>query len=343
VRLLSVRNTLNALALGPGIVIAEQSAMSPAGIQAERIGELWWLYLGIAIIVYVPVLALLLIPLFRSSTKLHTTSAGPLIVDDPAREKRLMYAVTAAVGLTVAFLLIMLIGEFHTERTLQKLAGDPDALKMTVTGKQWWWDVCYDDPVPSKIVRTANEIHIPVGRTIEIELRSSDVIHSFWVPNLHGKKDMIPGYPTTTHLRADRPGTYEGQCAEFCGYQHAHMRLIVIAEPPEKFEQWLQQQRASAVEPAASSQERGREVFLGNSCVMCHTIQGTGASATIGPDLTHLGSRQKIGGASFPNNRGHLAGWILNPQQLKPGAQMPTQNLSPEQLQSLLDYLESLK
>jgi cytochrome c oxidase subunit 2 len=170
-----------------------------------------------------------------------------------------------------------------------------------------------------------------------------DVIHSFWAPNFHGKKDLVPGHPTTLWFRAQRPGTFRGQCAEFCGAQHAHMRFVIVAEPQEQFIAWRAGQSEAAAPPANEMQQRGQNIFLKTTCAMCHTIQGTGASATVGPNLTHVATRQMIAAGTLPNNRGHLGGWIIDPQHLKPGVRMPPHNLAPEDLQALLDYLESLK
>jgi cytochrome c oxidase subunit 2 len=265
-----------------------------------------------------------------------------LVASPPARqERRLTRLVAGGVGLTAVVLFVLMIGDFATGRGIHSLAG-PDALTIRVTGHQWWWEVQYQDSTPSNIVTTANEIHIPVGRAVQFELQSSDVIHSFWIPNLHGKRDMIPGHPTRTFLRADRAGRFRGQCAEFCGYQHAFMRFVVVAEPEAQFRRWIEAQRKSAREPTTASQRRGRDVFLGATCVMCHAIQGTAARAKVGPDLTHVGSRPLIGGI-LPNARGHLAGWIVDPQRIKPGVRMPLNVVKPTDLDALVDYLASLK
>jgi cytochrome c oxidase subunit 2 len=178
---------------------------------------------------------------------------------------------------------------------------------------------------------------------VQLELSSPDVIHSFWIPNLIAKHDAVPGYTVTTFLRADKPGAYVGQCAEFCGYQHANMRFTVTAESPEKFAVWLSSQRQPPPPPKTPSQKRGQQVFFGASCSMCHTIAGTPARATVGPNLSHIASRPTIGAGALPNNRGNLAGWILDPQRVKPGTRMPQNNLAPADLQALLDYLETLK
>ena len=213
------------------------------------------------------------------------------------------------------------------------------SITVQVTGRQWFWDVVY----PSARVRTANEIHIPTGEPVRIEASSGDVIHSFWVPALNRKIDMIPGRTTTVTLQTKRVGTYRGQCAEFCGLQHAHMAFVVVAEPPARFAAWLEGQRREARPPPTAALKAGQQVFLGSACVYCHTIAGTNASGTVGPDLTHLASRMFLGAGVAENSPGRLAGWILDPQHLKPGNRMPATDLSGPELQNLLDYLESLR
>jgi cytochrome c oxidase subunit 2 len=211
-----------------------------------------------------------------------------------------------------------------------------------VTAHQWWWEVAYHSPD----FITANEIHIPAGQRVQITLRSEDVIHSFWVPQLAGKTDLIPGHPNVIDLKADDPGTYEGACAEFCGLQHANMRFQVIADAPADFARWQQDQRQDAVPLDSSSDPQllaGQQAFLNSACVNCHTIRGTSASGTLGPDLTHLASRQRIASGVLPNTLGNLAGWILDPQSVKPGTQMPPQQVDASKFQALLQYLQSLK
>jgi cytochrome c oxidase subunit 2 len=195
----------------------------------------------------------------------------------------------------------------------------------------------------SSIFTTANEIHIPVGVPVTFSLRSSDVIHSFWVPNLSGKKDLIPGKIATIWLQADKAGVYRGQCAEYCGHQHAHMALWIIAESPEQFNAWLQTQIQSAASPTTASQQRGQQVFLTSTCVMCHAVNGTPAGSNIGPNLTHVASRNTIAAATLPNDREHLAQWVTDSQTVKPGNRMPPNSLAPDDLQALLDYVQSLK
>ena len=191
--------------------------------------------------------------------------------------------VGVAVAVTVATLIGFTVASYAVNRDLFSSSGS-GAVSIEITGHQWWWEVRYLAAQPDKWFTTANEIHIPVGETVRIVLRSTDVIHSFWVPNLSGKKDLIPGQDNYLWLAADRPGTYRGQCAEFCGLQHAHMALFVTAEPREQFAQWLARQRQPAAAPTTDQQKRGQQVFLHSPCVMCHTIQGTSAQAVTGPD-----------------------------------------------------------
>ena len=214
------------------------------------------------------------------------------------------------------------------------------AVTIEVTGHQWWWEVRY----PEEQVVTANEIHIPVGRPVRVDMTSADVIHSFWVPELHGKMDMIPGRTDVIWLQTDVPGSYRGQCAEFCGLQHAKMALYVVAEPPETFAAWLDQQRQPAAEPTEPPAQRGRALAAG-LCIQCHTIR-TGDAAvggSFGPDLTHVGSRRTLAAATLPNTREHLAEWLADPQSSKPGNKMPNLQLDVESVQALVAYLESLR
>jgi cytochrome c oxidase subunit 2 len=206
----------------------------------------------------------------------------------------------------------------------------------------WWWEVRY----PEQGIVTANEIHVPAGQAVKLELTSVDVIHSFWAPSLHGKRDMIPGLTTTFWIQADQSGVYRGQCAEYCGLQHANMAFVVVALPPDEFAAWMSERSAAPARPAPAAPPspadlpRGLAVFLRAGCAKCHSIRGTPAEGKLAPDLTHIGSRQTLAAGTVPNNRGNLAGWIANPQALKPGAKMPATYLPPEELFDLVSYLE---
>ena len=311
------------------------SAHAPAGPQALLLDRLGDLLYGIAAVVFVLVVTALLAAAFRR----RANGEG---MDDPARERRMAMAVASAAGATVATLVAVLFLSFGSGKQLTGTP-PPDAIQIRVTGRQWFWDVEYRDSLPSRWATTANEIHVPVGRPVVFQLRSTDVIHSFWVPNLGVKRDMIPGQETSIWFQADTPGVYRGQCAEFCGYQHAKMSFLVVAEPPAQFAAWLDRQRDTARTPTDSLARRGQEVFLASTCVMCHAIQGTPAGSRVGPNLTHLASRRTIAAGTLPNTRGHLAGWIVDPQQIKPGVRMPPNALAPGDLQALLAYLESLR
>lgn len=330
---------MRAAAAGTALLLAgcgrELSSVNPAGPQAERISDLTWYLTATGTAVFLAVTGFLLYAVWRGRRRAES-AAGP------AAERTLTRWVAGSVAATVVILLATLVYNFYVGRSLADFA-EPGALTVRVTGHQWWWEVQYQDPVYSRRLTTANEIHVPVGRRIRLEVQSADVIHSFWAPNLHGKLDLIPGYGGTTYFRADRPGVYHGRCAEFCGLQHAKMDFLVIADPPERFAAWYDQQLRAAAPPADSVQQKGQQVFLGKGCVMCHTIRGTPANSRVGPDLTHLASRRTLAAGSLPNTRGHLAGWVVDPQKIKPGARMPPNQLASDELHALLGYLQSLK
>jgi cytochrome c oxidase subunit II len=311
------------------------SAMDPAGPHAERLTELTWFFTIVCTVVFAVVVGAMLYAVWRG----HRRAA---IVTGPDIDRTLTLWVGGGVGVTVVVLLVLLITSLSTGRALGAFA-EPDALTIRVSGHQWWWEVEYRDPSPHRRLTTANEIYIPVGRRVRVEVQSADVIHSFWAPSLHGKLDLIPGFSSATYVRADRPGVYDGRCAEFCGLQHAHMGFQVIAVPREQFAAWFEQQLAPAPLPADSLQQKGQDVFLSRGCVLCHTIRGTQANGRIGPDLTHLASRRMLGAATLPNQRGHLAGWIMDAQRIKPGVRMPPNQLAADELQALLAYLTSLR
>lgn len=317
-----------------------QSVLHPAGPLAERILGLWDLMYWVCVAVFVLVILALLAAVLRRRPKISDEEdlPGP---PPPRTHRRLVTVVGAATAVTVLLLFVLLTASVATGRATASLPGDP--LVLEVTGRQWWWQVEYEHSIPSEAITTANEIHIPVGRPIKIELQSTDVIHSFWVPALHGKRDLIPGRPNVTWIQADRPGVYRGQCAEFCGFQHAHMALLVIAEPPERFRSWAAAQRQSSVPPRTPLQTRGKQLVERLPCANCHTIRGTLASGKLGPDLTHVASRRTLAAGMMPNTRGHLGGWILDPQSIKPGSLMPATAMSSEEMHAVLAYLEILE
>jgi cytochrome c oxidase subunit II len=311
-----------------------QSPLTPASPQAHQILDLFTQFLTICVLVYLLVIGALMVAIVRTRRKPEASLAS---------EKRATRFIHSGVVLTTLILIAMLLSDFITGRALAKSADADNPLQITVTGRQWWWQFRYENSNASRTLLTANELHLPVGRTAQLTLQSRDVIHSFWVPNLHGKKDAIPGHDATLYILPERQGTFTGQCAEYCGHQHAHMRFTVVVEPAASFDAWLDKQLEPAIRPQSSTAQKGQDLFLTRTCVMCHTIQGSGAMATVGPNLTHMASRQFIAAGSLPNERDRLGGWIVNPHQFKPGVRMPQHVFEPDDLNCLLDYLESLK
>lgn len=246
------------------------------------------------------------------------------------------------VVLCVLFVLgLRLLASFPIHDPMNQHAIKPD---IVVIGHQWWWEVHYVDGPVSEHFTTADEIHIPANKPVMFELRSEDVIHSFWVPTLHGKVDLIPGHPNYVQIEASQPGNYAGECAVYCGEQHAHMRLLVVAQSPEDFEAWEEQQRKPADPPTTQQAQAGEQIFLGGPCSMCHQVRGTVAGGQVAPDLTHIASRQFIASDSFPNNTAYLESWVTHAQSLTPGCQMPDlTQFSGVQLQELTAYLQQLK
>ena len=310
-----------------------QSALNPAGPQAGSIATLTWWFFGICGAVYVLTLAALGWALFRRRAASD---------DAPETSQRIGRIIAGATLVTVLTLVVLTVYSVAAGRGLGDPSG-PGAITVDVIGHQWWWEFQYRNVNANEWVNAPNELHLPVGMPVVIRATSRDVIHSFWVPNLHGKRDLIPGMTTETWIQADEPGVYRGQCAEFCGHQHANMAFLVIAEPMEQFLEWLEHQRRGAPQPATEAQKRGHDVFMTGPCVLCHTIRGTLAGSRVGPDLTHVASRQTIAAGTLPMTRGHLAGWIADSQSIKPGNRMPPNLVSGEDLQALLAYLETLR
>lgn len=318
----------------------------PAGAQAQAILVLWHWLLPICVLVFVAVLVALGLALRRAPRVAE--DASPDVSSLFEREPKVARAVWIAVAASTILLLALLAASVFTDRAIAQLPL-ANALHIELTGYQWWWAARYDDADASRIFTTANELHVPVGRPVIVSLAGADVIHSFWVPRLGGKTDMIPGRRNFMRLQADAPGTYGGQCAEYCGGPHALMGLVVVAHAPDDYAAWLaRQSRPAAVVPSAQGPlaliEQGRNVFAASGCAACHTIRGTEANGLAGPDLTHVGSRQTLGAGILPNNQGTMAGWISDSQSLKPGNRMPSYAvLSGQDVRAVAAYLESLK
>jgi cytochrome c oxidase subunit 2 len=304
---------------------------SAAGVNAAQSLLQWNLFttfLAVAAIVYVIVL------LFLGWALLRRGGGG--------RDRPLRLALGGWIGGTAAILAGLTLATWFTDRDLAR-AAEPKALEIEVTAHQYWWDVRYLNVDPSRILRTANELHLPAGVTAHIVLRSDDVIHSFWVPNLAGKQDLIPGRTNDISLRPIGTGFYRGQCAEFCGIQHAHMALDVTVEPVAAFTAWRNAQLAPPPAPATALAQAGFAYVTTRECASCHTIAGTPASGQVAPDLSHFASRRSIAAGTLPMSRANISAWIADPQRLKPGNNMPNVPLSPEQLAAVTAYLETLR
>jgi cytochrome c oxidase subunit 2 len=315
-----------------------QSALDVGGEGAERIAVLFWMFSAICAAVWALVMLALAWAALRRQRVMQENPLEP----QPAAERWATGAVAGAIALTALTLIFLVASSYFTGKSLAGLGG-PEALTIRVTGHQWWWEIRYEDPQPSRTLITANEIHVPIGRPVRVKLQSTDVIHSFWVPSLAGKTDNIPGRETELRILAERAGTYRGQCAEFCGLQHAHMGVLVVAEPQSDYDAWYEGQLGAAREPANEAARRGKELFLSRACVMCHTIRGTPAGGKVAPELTHIGSQRTIAAGTLPLSRENLIAWMLNPQAIKPGTNMPRVPLHLAELRAIASYLEGLK
>lgn len=308
-----------------------QSPLAPGGDQSEALFSLFGLMMWVCGIVYLLVLAALAWALWRAWRR--PTRVAARGNDDRALDRSLPWAAGAIIfGLTV-----LIVGSFKADRALFATRGQP-AWTVRVTGHQWWWRIQYRDPASGRWIETANELHLPMGEVARVSLGSADVIHSFWVPNVAGKLDIIPGRRNILDLTPRRAGWFRGQCTEFCGTQHAHMAFDVKVETPAAFRAWLATQHA----PAAATSGRGAQVFA-HSCADCHVIRGTPANGQAGPDLTHVAARRSIAAGTLAMTRGNLQGWIAQPQAIKPGTLMPSVPLSPGDADALSAYLGALR
>lgn len=311
--------------------------LDAAGQRAQVILPLTWFTLIVSVLVCLIIAALLCVGVRRRRSA-ATADIRSVPVQRGGDGLRWI-----SVGLTISAvpLLITLV---WTMVALARTSGPPQnpALTLDVTGHQWWWEVRYNSTQPSEIFTTANEIHIPTGVPVLVRLHGGDVIHSFWIPKLTGKTDTIPGQTNLSWMQAGAPGRYYGACTEYCGAQHAHMGLEVVAQPQPEFEQWRTAQIEAAPDPTGQPQLRGR-ALVEYRCGLCHQVRGTLAGAISAPDLTHVMSRHLLAAGTIPNTPGNLAGWVQNPQAIKPNTLMPNQYLSGEQLSDVLAYLETLK
>ena len=300
---------------------------APRGIAARHLATLGWVTIIIALVVLAIVLVALLVPVLRGRREGEAAyNAGE-------------HTFILVIGAMVPALILLGVYLFSMKDISIWNFGNHETADVEVIGHQWWWEVRY----PQYGIHSANEIYIPTGTRVRVALMSSDVIHSFWVPQLHGKLDLIPGRVNRFWIEADSAGQYRGECAEFCGTQHAHMDFTVVAVPRAEFARWATAQAAPAQPPGDPASLEGRRAFQSAGCAYCHTVNGNGAGGTVGPDLTHFASRLTIGAGMLPNTRGFLAGWVVGAQHLKPGVRMPDVTLSGEELQAVLAYLDGLR
>ena len=303
----------------------------PAGPYAWSITVLSWALLAMGVGVLLIVLAALYIALWGSERRRSQLGGAKVVW-------------IGGIAFPVIVLTILLVWGLSLTRQLSQ-PGPDGAMRVRVTGEMWWWRVAYLDGEGNPVIHDANELHIPVGKPVLLELESADVIHSFWVPRLSGKLDMVPGRRNKMLIQADQPGVYGGQCAEYCGGPHALMGFVVVAHPQQRFEQMMRQRlapRQAPIASAAAGLARGRQVFASAGCAACHRIAGTEANGLAGPDLTYVGTRRTLGAGILPNNRGTMMGWIANSQAIKPNNRMPPYTvLAGEDVAALAAYLEA--
>lgn len=315
-----------------------QSTLYPKGPAADKIAHLSWLML----ILFLAITAFMWILITWAISRRRGTLAEHEPVDVGGGQGWIAWG-GLAFPLSVLCVLFILGLKLMASFPVHDSHHHDLHPSIAIIGRQWWWEVQYLGD-PAQRFTTANEIHIPVGRPVDIELRSLDVIHSFWVPTLHGKVDLIPEHPNFIRIQADQEGVYTGTCAEYCGAQHAHMRLLVVAQQPADYEAWVQGQLQPGSEPASDAARRGEQIFMAGPCSMCHQVRGTLAGGRVAPDLTHIASRLNIAANSYPNNDAYLEAWVTHAQSLKPEAAMPNlTQFDGQQLRDLVAYLRQLK
>jgi cytochrome c oxidase subunit II len=310
------------------------SPLDPKSPDAHDIATLWWWMLVVAGIVFLGAVALLVL------ARLRRDKPGLPLLGENARANTALVLVFGIAVPVVVLSVLFVVANLALLSDTDAPAADETALTVEVVGHQWWWEANY----PGSGVRTANEIHIPDRTSVNVVVHSADVIHSFWVPQLNRKIDTIPGRTNRIELYADEPGVYRGQCAEFCGLQHAHMAFRVYAEPAADFRRWLAGEARPAASTGLSSEAQlGKRYFMENACAGCHTISGTQAEGTIGPDLTHIAGRDTIAADTLENTPANLFRWIQNPQSIKPGDKMPGLGLGARKYHAIVTYLSGLR
>jgi cytochrome c oxidase subunit II len=313
-----------------------QSSFNAQAPQSEEIKRLLLIFIAVSTVVWVGVMLALLFGLVRRKRR----SEQPLDLHEGFERRAGGVILGLGIATTVTVLVLSFVS-YGAQRTV--FANKPDPLTVKIIGHQWWWEVLYQADSPHLSFTTANEIRVPVGKPVTVELESADVIHSFWVPSLTGKMDLVTGQQNTVQFTAQTEGVYRGQCAEFCGVQHAHMAFTVRALSPDEYARWRDRQNQGAASPSDPLSIRGEQLFRGRGCGLCHTIRGTLAGGQLGPDLTHIASRETIAAGTLPQSPGNLAAWISDPQHFKPGNLMPKMSLRSDEMIAIVHYLEQLQ
>lgn len=313
------------------VASARQTMFGADGTDGALFGNLFTIFLVVTAAFYLAVIAGMIWAFARRR-------AAPGGAGEPAMQTALL----AWIGVISVALVALTFASWFADRSMNRTAAHP-TLTVELTAHQWWWDVQYSDGNPKDLLRTSNELHLPVGVPVRVILKSSDVIHSFWIPNISGKQDMIPGRVNDIFITPTKVGVYRGQCAEFCGIQHAHMAFDVTVEPREQFEKWWGNALRPAANPVTPLQKAGYDYVTSRECSTCHNIAGTPAMGQVAPDLTHFASRRSIGAGTYPMTTGHLYAWIADPQGAKPGNKMPIIGLEPNELHAVAAYVGSLK
>lgn len=311
----------------------KQSILAPRSEQTHVISVLWWWMLGASVVVFAGAVGLLALAYVR-----RRSTGLPIF----GERESVVSAIVVAFGIVIPLVvLVTLFGasNIYAIRFSRAPAARSTAMTVQVIGRQWWWEIRY----PATGAVTANEMHIPVATRVQIVASTADVIHSLWVPRLARKIDMIPGRENRILFDTDYRGTYFGQCSEFCGLQHAHMRLTVVAEPRASFNAWLASIGRPTLPSATARAREGRRLFMARGCGGCHQLRGTDAKGTIGPDLTHLATRSSLAALTIANTHEQLASWIRNPQAIKPGNHMPDLGLSRAEAEAVASFLEALR
>ena len=309
-----------------------QSIVAPRSHQTSLIALLWWWMLGASVVVFAGAVGLLTIAWFR-----RRTPGLPLF----GRREEVAGGMVIGFGIVIPLVVLVALfaaSDLYVNRFSEAPAASSTRLTVDIIGHQWWWEVRY----PGTEAVTANEVHIPIDTRVNVVASTADVIHSLWVPRLARKIDMIPGRQNRILLDTPDPGTYVGQCSEFCGLQHAHMRMTVIAEAPRAFHAWLTNMARPAPAPTTAREREGERLFMSRGCAGCHQLRGTEAHGEIGPDLTHLATRKTLAALTIPNTPAELSAWVRDPQAIKPGNHMPDLGLSGVEVEKIASFLEAL-